>query len=104
MLIVLNKQCSDAERAAVVEAIRARDLEPLEVPGRLRTAICVTGNAGALDPAPFIELPGVLEVMRVTKPYKLVSREVHPEDTVVELGDVQLGGDAPPVIVGRLPS
>jgi 3-deoxy-7-phosphoheptulonate synthase len=73
---------------------------PLPVPGANRTAICVTGNRGPVESALLVQLEGVLECIPVTKPYKLVSREVHPDDTVVELGGVLIGGDEPTIVAG----
>ena len=93
MLITLQKNCTDAQRDEVLRIIRERGLTALPVPGKNRTAICITGNPEALSTGSFQHLPGVLDAIRVTKPYKLVSREVHPEDTLVEVGDVVVGGD-----------
>ena len=58
------------------------NLTPHPMPGATRTAIGITGNIGAVDPRPLEVLPGVLELIRVTKPYKLASREMHEADTV----------------------
>ena len=60
-------------------------LTPHPMPGATRTAIGITGNTGAVDPRTLEVLPGVLELIRVTKPYKLASREMHEHDTVVRL-------------------
>src|SRR3990172_10508936 len=73
---------------------------PLPVPGANRTAICVTGNRGPVESALLIQLPGVLECIPVTKPYKLVSREVHPNDTVVEVEKVRIGGGEATLVAG----
>ena len=62
------------------------------MPGAQRTAIGVTGNPGPIDDAEFADLPGVAEAIPVSKPYKLVSREVKPEDTVVQIAGVAVGG------------
>jgi 3-deoxy-7-phosphoheptulonate synthase len=62
------------------------------MPGAERTAVGITGNHGPVDPAEFEVLPGVAEAIRVSKPYKLVSREVKPDDTVVEIAGVHIGG------------
>src|ERR1041385_3637248 len=64
------------------------------MPGAQKTAIGITGNPGPVDPAEFEDLPGVSEAIRVTKPYKLVSREVKSENTVVNVRGVPVGGDA----------
>ncbi|HET8761308.1 MAG TPA: 3-deoxy-7-phosphoheptulonate synthase, partial [Nitrospiria bacterium] len=70
------------------------------IPGAERTAIGITGNQGPLEPAIFESLPGVLEAIRVSHPYKLVSREVKREDSVVRIGGVPIGGGALVVIGG----
>ena len=57
------------------------NLTPHPLPGATRTAIGITGNIGAVDPRTLEVLPGVLELIRVTKPYKLASREMHEADT-----------------------
>jgi len=58
------------------------------------------GEQGAASPGAFGALPGVLEVLRVSHPYKLVSREFHPEDTIVSVGGVLVGGTRIVVIAG----
>src|SRR3954468_2372245 len=63
------------------------------IPGEQRTAIGITGNSGPVDAAEFEDLPGVAEAIRVSKAYKLVSRETKPENTVVFVGRVPVGGD-----------
>ena len=100
MLITLRKDCTDTQRDAVLRAVRERGLTALPVPGKNRTAICITGNPGAISTGPFQHLPGVLEAIRITKPYKLVSREVHPEDTTIQIGNVTLGGTVPVIAAG----
>src|SRR5437899_6861341 len=64
------------------------------MPGAQKTAIGITGNPGPVDPSEFEDLPGVAEAIRVSKPYKLVSREVKAENTVVRVFGVPVGGDA----------
>ena len=99
MLVILHPNCTVAEVAAVEDTIRNMGYTPIPVPGPSRTAICVTGNKGPVDAAPLTRLAGVVETISVTKPYKLVSRETQPEDTVVAVGDVRVGGDAAPVLI-----
>jgi 3-deoxy-7-phosphoheptulonate synthase len=71
------------------------------MPGPTRTAIGVTGNEGAIVQTSRIQmLPGVDEIVRITKPYKLVSRDFKEADTVVEVGNVQIGGAAVVVMAG----
>ncbi|MEO0479798.1 MAG: 3-deoxy-7-phosphoheptulonate synthase [Planctomycetota bacterium] len=99
-MLILMKSGSTIEECSNVEAlVRRQGFEPLPVPGENRIAICVTGNTGPVDPGPFSDLPGVLDCIAVTKPYKLVSREVHPEDTVVRVGNVAIGGRHEPALI-----
>jgi 3-deoxy-7-phosphoheptulonate synthase len=62
------------------------------MPGAQKTAIGITGNPGPVDAGVFEDLPGVAEAIRVSKPYKLVSREVKSDDTIVRVHGVPVGG------------
>jgi 3-deoxy-7-phosphoheptulonate synthase len=84
----------------VLKVIRALGFKPHPMPGATRTAIGITGNQGAIDPAHFEMLSGVGEAIRVSKPYKLVGRDLKQEDTVVRVGDVEIGGPEPAIIAG----
>jgi 3-deoxy-7-phosphoheptulonate synthase len=90
------------EIRSTVAAIRKLGLTPNVIPGSLRVAIGITGNKGAIGREQLELLPGVAELVPVTKPYKLVSRETKPEDTVVAVGagGVKFGGDRFTVIAG----
>ncbi|MFN3244305.1 MAG: 3-deoxy-7-phosphoheptulonate synthase [Planctomycetota bacterium] len=99
MLVILHPDCTVADVAAVEDTIKNLGYTPIPVPGPSRTAICVTGNRGPVDPAPFARLSGVVDTIAVTKPYKLVSRETRQDDSVVMVGDVPIGGDSAPVLV-----
>src|SRR5512145_525082 len=92
MLVVMRQGASESEIEGVVRAIEARGFKAHPIPGAQRTAIGITGNRGAVDRPVFESLPGVLEVIPVTHAYKLVSREVKPEDSVVAVGGVPVGG------------
>ncbi len=100
MLIVMKQNATPEQVEAVVERVRSLGLTPHAIPGAQRTAIGITGNKGGLEGAPFEGLEGVGEVLRVSQPFKLVSREVQPEDTVIDVGGVQLGGKAIVVMAG----
>jgi 3-deoxy-7-phosphoheptulonate synthase len=89
----MKAQAGPADIARVCEKIEALGLQPHIIPGEQRTAIGITGNQGPVDPAEFESLPGVAEAIRVSKPYKLVSRETKPDNTIVSIGGVPLGGD-----------
>jgi 3-deoxy-7-phosphoheptulonate synthase len=70
------------------------------MPGVQRTAVCIVGNTGPVDDSRLLVLAGVKETIRVTKPYKLVSRETHPESTIITIGDVKIGGGKPVIMAG----
>lgn len=88
----------DIER--VKETIISMGLKPVAIPGSERTAIGVIGNQGWVDDTPLRNLKGILEIIHVTKPYKLVSRDFHPADTIIRLdGNVTIGGRSPFIII-----
>ncbi len=93
MLIVMQAGATNADVRRVVETIESLGLKAHPMPGANRTAIGITGNQGAVDPSPFADLPGVGECVRVTRPYKLVSRELKHDKTVIKVGDAEIGGD-----------
>jgi 3-deoxy-7-phosphoheptulonate synthase len=93
LLVVMKALAGPADIDRVCERIEALGFKPHIIPGEQRTAIGITGNSGPVDPAEFEDLPGVAEAIPVSKPYKLVSRETKPENTVVLVGDVPVGGD-----------
>jgi 3-deoxy-7-phosphoheptulonate synthase len=92
MLVVMRQDATAGDIEGVVRAVEARGFKAHPIPGAQRTAIGITGNRGAVDRPVFESLPGVLEVIPVTHAYKLVSREVKPENSVVKVGGVEVGG------------
>ena len=100
MLIVMRPQATQAQIALVVEKIHALGLDAHEIPGAQRVAIGITGNRGALDPEFFASLPGVADAIRVSQPFKLVSREVKEEDTIIDVGGSRLGGPGLAIMAG----
>jgi len=92
VLVVMKAQAGRADIARVCERIESLGYKPHIIPGEQRTAIGITGNSGPVDTAEFEDLPGVAEAIRVSKAYKLVSRETKPENTVVKVGKVAVGG------------
>jgi 3-deoxy-7-phosphoheptulonate synthase len=100
MLIVMEKNATQEQTDNVINEIKSCGLTPVPVPGSQRTAIGIIGNTGPIDPSNFITLDGVKEAIPVSKPYKLVSREVKPEDTVVQVNDATIGGKELTVIAG----
>ena len=100
MLVVMRAQAAAGDVARVCARIESLGFRAHVLPGAERTAIGITGNRGPVDPAEFESLPGVAEAIRVSKPYKLVSREVKPDDTVVEIAGVPIGGPALAICAG----
>jgi len=91
MLIVMHHHATPEQVAAVVAAVRALGFTPQPIPGENRVAIGVLGNQGYVNEEPFRDLPGIQELIHVTKPYKLVSRDFHPADTSITVGGVRVG-------------
>jgi 3-deoxy-7-phosphoheptulonate synthase len=99
MIIVLKPGLSEGELRGIEDAVRRAGGSPVLVEGRERSVVAVIGG-GKLDPAQFGMLPGVSQAMRVGQPYKLASREVKNEDSVVHVGGVAVGGDQVVVMAG----
>jgi 3-deoxy-7-phosphoheptulonate synthase len=100
MLVVMRSQATSQQIDEVINAIRRMQLSPHPMPGATRTAIGITGNISAVDPRSLEVLPGVMELIRVTKPYKLASREMHAEDTNVRVRDTVVGPGGFTLIAG----
>lgn len=100
MLIVMEKGTTKELIQAAVKAIEKRGYEARPIPGGDRVSIGVLHNKGSVDTGHFLGLEGVKEVIPVTKPYKLVSREFRQENTHVTVGDAVFGDGSLPVIAG----
>jgi 3-deoxy-7-phosphoheptulonate synthase len=105
MLILLKQGASQSDVDAVCDRVRQLGFVPHPIPGSIRVAIGITGNSGPLDPALFSRHPQVAEAVPVSRPWKLVSREVKPESTVIRLGgaagsEARIGGGHFGVIAG----
>jgi 3-deoxy-7-phosphoheptulonate synthase len=104
MLIVMKPQATEENIRRVCEKIEAMGFRTHPIPGAQRTAIGITGNQGPLEPAEFECLPGVAEAIPVSKPYKLVSREVKSESSLIRVGSgdnlVTIGGRELAIIAG----
>jgi 3-deoxy-7-phosphoheptulonate synthase len=100
MLIVMSKGATRDQIAGVCERVRELGFTPHEIPGAMRTAVGVTGNQGPLSPELFQHLSGVSECVPVSKPYKLVSREVKPDSTVVTVRGARIGDGSLAMMVG----
>jgi 3-deoxy-7-phosphoheptulonate synthase len=91
----MTAQAGPADIERVCKKIESLGFRPHVMPGAQKTAIGITGNPGPVEPAEFEDLPGVAEAIRVSKPYKLVSREVKSENSIVYIRDVPVGGEEP---------
>src|SRR5690349_10704840 len=100
MLIVMRPDATAQDIERVNEEIRRRGWQPHAIPGGTRTAIGITGNKGAVEPEPFRVLPGVADAIAISQPFKLVSREVKPEDSQIQIGNLTVGGKTIHVIAG----
>jgi len=101
VLIVMRHGATDAEVQRVVAVIQEMGYRAHPMPGSQRTAVGLVGNDGRVDASRLEGLPGVQEVIQVTRPYKQVSREWKPDSTVVQLGGgVTIGGTDVAVIAG----
>ncbi len=100
MLVVMQSDATPEQIARVLDAIRRVDLTPHPLPGATRTAIGITGNTGVVDTQALEVLAGVKECIRVTKPYKLASREMHRDDTIIRLPQGEIGAKTFTVIAG----
>ena len=104
MLVVMQSQATDEQIRAVCERVESLGYKAHPIPGSGRTAIGITGNTGTVDIASVESMPGVVECIPVSKPYKLVSRDVKEENTVVRIptpaGEVTFGGTDVAMVAG----
>jgi 3-deoxy-7-phosphoheptulonate synthase len=91
MLIVMEKDATPSEIQRVVDAVESKSCVARPIPGGDRVSIGILHNKGPLDPASFLGLAGVKDAIPVSRPYKLVCREVQKEDTTITVGDVTIG-------------
>jgi 3-deoxy-7-phosphoheptulonate synthase len=101
MLIVMNSSAGKGEIDNVIRVVESLGFRAHVMPGANRTAIGITGNQGAVDLSHFENLPGVSEAIRVTKPYKLITLDLRPDRTIVDLGDgAKIGDGSLSIIAG----
>src|SRR5260221_9607661 len=104
MLILMKPGASPSEIDEVLDRIKELGFHGHKMPGAQRVAIGITGNSGAIDPGHFARFAGIAEAVAVSKPWKLVSREMKADDTVVKFatpnGAAQFGGGKFSVIAG----
>jgi len=100
MFVAMKPHATDADFEAVVEKIKSLGLTAHPIVGAERRVVAVIGNVSGVAPEDFSGMPGVAEALRVSQPFKLVSREVREEDTVIEVGGARIGGKAICVMAG----
>ncbi len=100
MIIVMNKDVTDAQIGTVVKKLKDAGLKANISRGIERTVIGAIGDERALSEEMFTPLPGVESAMHIVKQYKIVSRESHPENTVIDIGGIKLGGNQIQIIAG----
>ena len=102
MLVVMQAHATEEQVRAVCQKIESLGYRAHSMPGATRTAIGITGNQGEIEQGTLDEMPGVQEVIRVSKPYKLVSRDVKEENTVLKFAGTQatIGGKNLAIIAG----
>jgi 3-deoxy-7-phosphoheptulonate synthase len=100
MLVVMDQKATPEQIDTVVAVIEAKGYTARPILGGERVAIGVLRNEGHVDASLFLGLPGVRDAIPVTRPYKLVSREFKPEDTIIQVGDVFIGNGHVTLIAG----
>src|ERR1700723_1478054 len=102
MLVVMQAQATEDQISAVCKKIESLGYRAHSMPGAQRTAIGITGNKGEVEAGTLEEMPGVQEVIRVSKPYKLVSRDTKPDNTVIKFPNspVTIGGKDLAIVAG----
>src|SRR5512142_1428516 len=98
MLVVMQAHATEEQVRAVCRKVESLGFRAHSIPGAQRTAIGITGNQGEVNPAPLEELPGVQEVIRVSKPYKLVSKDIKEDKTVVKFPPLSAAHEAASIV------
>jgi 3-deoxy-7-phosphoheptulonate synthase len=91
MLIIMKLDAPRQDIEKVKDKIKHLGLTPHEIPGEMRMAIGITGNKGKLDPELFLNISGVLDAIPISKPFKLVSRDVKAENSVINVDGEKIG-------------
>jgi 3-deoxy-7-phosphoheptulonate synthase len=100
MLVVMHKDATQKQIDEVCKVIKEMGLSPHPIPGTQRVAIGITGNKEMVDTSRIEGFDGVIDLIHVTQSYKLTSREMKLEDTVINVGDTKVGGKDIVVIAG----
>jgi 3-deoxy-7-phosphoheptulonate synthase len=100
MLVVMKNDATEEQVQTLIKEIEKMGYRGVPMPGALRTAVCILGNKGPINAAQLLALDGVKEAIPVTKQYKLVSRETHPDSTVISIGNIKIGASEPVIMAG----
>jgi|KBSSwiStaDraftv2_1062776.scaffolds.fasta_scaffold270183_3 3-deoxy-7-phosphoheptulonate synthase len=100
MVVVMQERASDAQIQSVIAKLIEMGFDVHRSTGALRTVLGAVGGSRQFDTALLEVLDGVQEVHRITEPYKLASRTFKPDNTVITIGDVRIGGDEVIVMAG----
>jgi 3-deoxy-7-phosphoheptulonate synthase len=100
MLVVMKNDATEAQVEAVIQQIQKMGYRGVPMPGAQRTAVCIIGNKGPVEASLLLAMDGVKEAIPVTKPFKLVGREAHPDSTVISVGDIKIGAGEPVIMAG----
>ncbi|HOO55671.1 MAG TPA: 3-deoxy-7-phosphoheptulonate synthase [bacterium] len=100
MLIVMRNDATPEQIGEVEHIVREMGLKPYPIPGSQRTAIGVLGNEKQVDSTPLEGLPGVINIIHVSQPYKLVGNEFKNEKTIVSVGPASIGGNKIAIMAG----
>lgn len=100
MLVVMEAHATEEMVTRVCDEISRMGLTAHPIPGAMRTAIGVTGNKSQVDSDRILTLAGVQDIIHITQPFKLVSRECYQENTIVDVNGVKIGGSDFVVMAG----
>jgi 3-deoxy-7-phosphoheptulonate synthase len=100
MLVVMKNDATEVQVRTVIKEIENMGYRGIPMHGIERTAVCIIGNTGPVEDSRLLALDGVKETIRVTKPYKLVSRETQPGPTVITIDGVRIGDGRPVLMAG----
>jgi len=100
MLVVMKNDATEEQVQNLIKEIEKMGYRGVPMPGALRTAVCILGNKGPINAAQLLALDGVKEAIPVTKQYKLVSRETHPDSTIISIGNIKIGASEPVIMAG----
>lgn len=95
----MHRKATQKQIGAVLAAVERIGLTASPIPGSERVAIGVLGNKGYVDDVNIRDLPGVKDIIHVSKPYKMVSRDFHPRATIIKVGSVEIGEGRPPIVI-----